>query len=157
VIIGPETEDGDRWYFSLNNRRLWVLKRCREEGLLLATQNQIAVRVRAPKSVAEENRYTLEKCALQAKLMREGPITSNSKVVVGCATKTEASGDTPAPAAAQRKTIPVEKSNTPETLADALRSTTLVGRLDDSSSDDDDESSTELATASRKNPFSLLE
>ncbi|KAI2492366.1 hypothetical protein MHU86_22175 [Fragilaria crotonensis] len=32
VIVGPMADDGERWYFSLNNRRLWVLKRCREEG-----------------------------------------------------------------------------------------------------------------------------
>eukprot|EP00523_Entomoneis_sp_CCMP467_P019515 CAMPEP_0168819060 /NCGR_PEP_ID=MMETSP0726-20121227/8089_1 /TAXON_ID=265536 /ORGANISM="Amphiprora sp., Strain CCMP467" /LENGTH=195 /DNA_ID=CAMNT_0008871429 /DNA_START=44 /DNA_END=631 /DNA_ORIENTATION=+ len=34
VIVGPPNEDngGGPWYFSLNNRRLWVLKRCRDEG-----------------------------------------------------------------------------------------------------------------------------
>jgi hypothetical protein len=68
VIVGPE-EDGERWYFSLNNRRLWVLKRCREEGLL--ENNQIRVRWRQPKSAAEAQRYTLEKCALEAKFIRE--------------------------------------------------------------------------------------
>ena len=62
VLVGP-----DDWYFSLNNRRLWVLKRCREEGLL----ETIRVRVRAPKSAAEATRYTVENCALEAKLMRE--------------------------------------------------------------------------------------
>ena len=69
VIIGPESDDGP-WYFSLNNRRLWVFKRLREEGLL--PNNQIAVRVRPPKSEAERARYSLENCALEAKLMREG-------------------------------------------------------------------------------------
>ena len=72
--MGPETEEG-LWYFSLNNRRLWVFKRLREEGLL--PNNQVAVRVRLPKSDAERNRYTLENCAVEAKLMREGP-PSNS-------------------------------------------------------------------------------
>ena len=72
--MGPETEKG-LWYFSLNNRRLWVFKRLREEGLL--PNNQVAVRVRLPKSDAERNRYTLENCAVEAKLMREGP-PSNS-------------------------------------------------------------------------------
>jgi hypothetical protein len=57
------------WYFSLNNRRLWVLKRCREEGLL--SNNLIRVRVRKPKSVNEIERYTLDKCSLDAKLIRE--------------------------------------------------------------------------------------
>ena len=69
VIVGPKTDEGP-WYFSLNNRRLWVLKRCREEGLL-TNNNQIQVRVRPPKSSAEEARYSLENCALEAKVMRE--------------------------------------------------------------------------------------
>lgn len=68
VIVGPEAEDGP-WYFSLNNRRLWVLKRCREEGLL--ENNSIRVRVRAPKSESEMERYTLQNCAVEAKFLRE--------------------------------------------------------------------------------------
>ena len=70
VIIGPESNDGlGPWYFSLNNRRLWVLKRCREEGLL--DNNVIKVRVRDPKSDAEAERYSVENCALEAKIMQE--------------------------------------------------------------------------------------
>jgi hypothetical protein len=68
VIVGPEDSDGP-WYFSLNNRRLWVFKRCREEGLL--ENNVIRVRVREPKSGSEEDRYTLENCAVEATFMRE--------------------------------------------------------------------------------------
>lgn len=68
VIVGPEDEDGP-WYFSLNNRRLWVLKRCGEEGLL--ENSSIRVRVRPPKSESEMERYTLEKCAVEAKFLRE--------------------------------------------------------------------------------------
>ncbi|CAJ1932940.1 unnamed protein product [Cylindrotheca closterium] len=71
VIVGPpvsEDDDGP-WYFSLNNRRLWVLKRCREEGLL--PNNQIFVRVRKPKSEQEAQRYCLENCALEAKIIAE--------------------------------------------------------------------------------------
>jgi hypothetical protein len=67
VLVGPETDDDGPWYFSLNNRRLWVLKRCREEGLL--KDNQIAVRVREPKSASETSRYTVENCALEAKII----------------------------------------------------------------------------------------
>lgn len=71
VIVGPKDDsnnDSDgQWYFSLNNRRLWVLKRCREEGLL--PNNQIFVRVRKPKSEQEALRYSLENCALEAKIM----------------------------------------------------------------------------------------
>mmetsp|Transcript_10386 Transcript_10386/g.24953 ORF Transcript_10386/g.24953 Transcript_10386/m.24953 type:complete len:226 (+) Transcript_10386:1641-2318(+) len=66
VIVGPPNEDngGGPWYFSLNNRRLWVLKRCRDEGLL--EHNRILVRVRPAKSAAERERYTLRNCALEA-------------------------------------------------------------------------------------------
>ena len=70
VIVGPEDNDGP-WYFSLNNRRLWVLKRCRDEGLLENNHNLIRVRVRQPKSGGEEGRYTLENCSVEAKFIRE--------------------------------------------------------------------------------------
>jgi hypothetical protein len=82
VIVGPSANSNDKnehvdeqeggpWYFSLNNRRLWVLKRCREEGLLQSSNNRIRVRVRAPKSAAERERYSVEKCALEAKIVPE--------------------------------------------------------------------------------------
>lgn len=71
VIVGPDdvTSSDGPWYFSLNNRRLWVLKRCREEGLL--PNNQIFVRVRKPKSEQEALRYSIENCALEAKIISE--------------------------------------------------------------------------------------
>eukprot|EP00980_Cylindrotheca_fusiformis_P011280 scaffold2597_cov116-Cylindrotheca_fusiformis.AAC.8 len=70
VIVGPSETVGDEpWYFSLNNRRLWVLKRCREEGLL--PENRVFVRVRKPKSEQEALRYSLENCALEAKIIPE--------------------------------------------------------------------------------------
>ena len=70
VIVGPDENDGlGPWYFSLNNRRLWVFKRCREEGLLV--NNLIRVRVRQPKSAGEFERYSLDNCAVEAKFMRE--------------------------------------------------------------------------------------
>mmetsp|Transcript_56790 Transcript_56790/g.169572 ORF Transcript_56790/g.169572 Transcript_56790/m.169572 type:complete len:300 (-) Transcript_56790:270-1169(-) len=79
VLVGPPTHstegeeggNGGRWYFSLNNRRLWVLKRCREEGLLEGRGNTIRVRAREWKSDKERERYTVEKCALEAKFIRE--------------------------------------------------------------------------------------
>jgi hypothetical protein len=58
-------------YFSLNNRRLWVLKRCREEGLLANTNHKIQVRVREPKSKAERERYSVKNCVLEAKIVPE--------------------------------------------------------------------------------------
>ena len=72
VLTGPESDVGQhRWYFSLNNRRLWVLKRCREEGLLESTKHQILVRVRHPKSQSEKERYTIHKCVVEAKIIPE--------------------------------------------------------------------------------------
>ncbi len=72
VIVGPDEQDGKGpWYFSLNNRRLWILKRCREEGFLPG--NVIRVRVRAPKSHVEYERYSIENCALEATFKREKP------------------------------------------------------------------------------------
>eukprot|EP00569_Conticribra_weissflogii_P000245 CAMPEP_0171354782 /NCGR_PEP_ID=MMETSP0878-20121228/44883_1 /TAXON_ID=67004 /ORGANISM="Thalassiosira weissflogii, Strain CCMP1336" /LENGTH=276 /DNA_ID=CAMNT_0011860765 /DNA_START=406 /DNA_END=1236 /DNA_ORIENTATION=- len=72
VLVGPDENDGlGPWYFSLNNRRLWVLKRCEEEGMLDRFNGMIPVRVRVPKSRAEVERYTIENCATEAKFMRE--------------------------------------------------------------------------------------
>ena len=73
VIVSDEVDEsnGKHWYFSLNNRRLWVLKRCREDGLL--ENNTIKVRLRSPKSAAELERYSVKNCALDAKFMRERP------------------------------------------------------------------------------------
>jgi len=68
--VGPETADGP-WYFGLNSRRLWVLKRCREEGLL--ENNRIYVRVRECKSDAEASRYSVANCALEAKIVPDKP------------------------------------------------------------------------------------
>mmetsp|Transcript_12392 Transcript_12392/g.18641 ORF Transcript_12392/g.18641 Transcript_12392/m.18641 type:complete len:223 (+) Transcript_12392:97-765(+) len=75
VIVGPDEGDGKGpWYFSLNNRRAWVLKRCREDGIL--DKNIIRVRVREPKSEAERDRYSLKNCATDAKFLREKVPTS---------------------------------------------------------------------------------
>jgi hypothetical protein len=73
VLVGDETMDDDQgqWYFSLNNRRLWVLKRLREDGHLEQYGNKIAVRVRRPKSQQERERYTLANCALEARIIPE--------------------------------------------------------------------------------------
>lgn len=72
VLISHETStDNEPWYFSLNNRRLWVLKRLREEGHLEKYGNKVAVRVRKPKSQQEKERYTLANCAVEAKIVPE--------------------------------------------------------------------------------------
>lgn len=69
VIIGQPSDSGDPCFVSLNNRRLWILKQCRQMGLL--ENNQIAVRIRKPKSAAEAERYSSANCALEATIMRE--------------------------------------------------------------------------------------
>jgi len=72
VLIGPDANDGKGpWYFSLNNRRLWVFKQSLKEGLLDNDKynNTIPVRVRMPKSAAEAERYSVDNCALEAKFM----------------------------------------------------------------------------------------
>ena len=77
VIIGTDEKNhhdgGEPWYFSLNNRRLWVLKQCHREGLLDNERynNKIGVRARAARSQGEISRYTVANCALEAKFMRE--------------------------------------------------------------------------------------
>lgn len=90
VIVGPEDEDGP-WYFSLNNRRLWVLKQCRDEGLL--ENNLIRVRVRQPKSGSEEERYTLENCAVEAKFIREKDPKRNENGDSSANSRQEAPGE----------------------------------------------------------------
>ena len=83
VIIGTDdTDDGGKpWYFSLNNRRLWVLKQCHREGLLDNERynNKIGVRARAARSQAEALRYTVDNCALEAKFVREDIGKNGSK------------------------------------------------------------------------------
>ena len=83
VLIGPDENDGNGpWYFSLNNRRLYVFKQCLKEGLLDNDKynNKIPVRVRMPKSAAEAERYSVENCALEAKFMGKVKTTVDTGV-----------------------------------------------------------------------------
>lgn len=148
VIIGPETDEGP-WYFSLNNRRLWVFKRLREEGLL--PNNQIAVRVRAPKSDAEKTRYSLENCALEAKLMREGPPGGNSNK-----NKTEKTASAKQSVSRVDK---VPKENREELLGKAtkkLEALSFLGDDDDADKNDSSSDDSSVGMPGRSNPFSLL-
>lgn len=62
----------DTHYYSMNNRRMWVLKQCRELGLL--KDNQVLVRVRPmPESKKEREKYSEARCSLTAAFMREKP------------------------------------------------------------------------------------
>lgn len=74
MITVIQGDGGDGWYFSLNNRRLWVLKQCAEQGLI----STVRVRARCPKP-HEISRYTVDKCSLYATLMREKHSTDNSR------------------------------------------------------------------------------
>lgn len=58
----------DGAYFSLNNRRLYVLKELRLRGLLPG--NVISARVKAALE-REKERYRLDRCSLAAKIMKE--------------------------------------------------------------------------------------
>ena len=75
-----EGED-EPWYFSLNNRRLWVLKQLREEGLL--KDDKVKVRWRQPKSKAETERYTVANCSLHGSFVREKLPTESQKEEAG--------------------------------------------------------------------------
>jgi WD40 repeat protein len=55
------------YYFSLNNRRLWVLKQCRELGLLHENDHKILVVLDLRKQMREK--YTIDRCSLSAKFM----------------------------------------------------------------------------------------
>jgi hypothetical protein len=133
VLIGPIGEDGQPWYFSLNNRRLWVLKRCREEGLL--ENNRIRVRVRSPKSSGEESRYTIENCALEAKIMRESSTSTAQNILEKSATPDE-----------QR--ITAQLTGKDDSKSD-LKVSLSVTLKDESSGDDD-------SFHERSNSFSVL-
>jgi len=69
VLVGSGSSDG--WYFSLNNRRLWVLKQLRDGGFLEEQGNLVKVRVRQPKSQSEQERYNISNCALNARIIVE--------------------------------------------------------------------------------------
>jgi hypothetical protein len=65
IMVGPvDEETGEPWFFSLNNRRLYVFKQLCEEGCLEA----VPVRIRDMKP-HEQERYTVDNCGLNAKFL----------------------------------------------------------------------------------------
>ncbi|GMH50708.1 hypothetical protein TrRE_jg776 [Triparma retinervis] len=64
IIIGDVNEEGGVWYYSLNNRRLWVIKQLKKEGLV----ERVGTRARRFRG-KEPRRYCIEKCVLEANLM----------------------------------------------------------------------------------------
>lgn len=86
VIIGDVNEEGGVWYYSLNNRRLWVIKQLKKEGLV----ERVGTRARRFRG-KEPRRYCVEKCVLEANLMGGNHV---SKEDVGEVVKGgDASGD----------------------------------------------------------------
>jgi len=158
VLPGP-----DGWYFSLNNRRLWVLKRCREEGLL--KDDLIRVRVREAKSAAESERYSLKNCALEAKFMREkAPVNIND------GTKSLSLQDPDKNDIVKKKSCPQSKD--PDSNDDERNTKYAETSMNDNASeseqdvsigdDGDEESEAEISTSADeapqqqyKNPFCL--
>lgn len=55
--------------FSMNNRRLYVLKALREQGIITTVNARIRI---IDKNDKIAKKYTRDKCALKAKFMREG-------------------------------------------------------------------------------------
>jgi hypothetical protein len=65
ITVLTHPGDGEEgWLFSLNNRRLWVFKQLHAEGHL----ETVRVRMR-PVKPHEAERYTVERCALHARLV----------------------------------------------------------------------------------------
>jgi len=70
ITILPNTAvDGTQYYFSLNNRRLWVFKQLHEHGYFDGGK-KLRVRVKEPLP-REKERYTPERCSMTAKIMKD--------------------------------------------------------------------------------------
>lgn len=66
---GGSSDGTSGHYFSLNNRRLWVLKELRKAGKLPSNLVRVRTKEALPR---EKDRYTAGKCSLNASIMREG-------------------------------------------------------------------------------------
>ena len=70
TVISNAGPDGTPFLFSMNNRRLWVLKQLLAQGYF--SDRTLRVRVKDP-LLREVERYTIDRCSLMAKVMRDGP------------------------------------------------------------------------------------
>lgn len=68
ITVVSSTIEGKTFYFSLNNRRLYTLKKIRSLGLL--KDNIVRVRLKAALP-RERERYTPERCSMEATIMKE--------------------------------------------------------------------------------------
>ncbi|CAM9733986.1 unnamed protein product [Ectocarpus fasciculatus] len=119
ILLGPSDPAGDggqqqqQCFFSLNNRRLFVFKACREENLL-GPSGLVRVRARAMKA-HERERYTVERCSLQAKfLFAPKPATAGP-------TRQDPDDDVPV---VRLHPLP---ERTPSTTAEGVQATTAEG------------------------------
>jgi len=150
VIVGV-----DNWYFTLNNRRLWVLKQCRTEGLLV--NNVIRVRVKEPKSRHEkESRYTIENCSLHATFIREAKKTLKNHINDDDKSETNHSRRETIKTVNVGKELQVVEDN-----KEILTHTKVKNTTNRSNDDDDDDDGTSSDEEDRyykkKNPFCLYE
>ena len=158
VLVGPDENDGlGPWYFSLNNRRLWVLKQCHKEGILdnKRYNNTIAVRVRLPKSNAEAERYSVDNCALEAKFIREGgPKKKKCKTKKnGAVVQSETDGNCDDREASLSNEFSKMNTGVDVDIDDNQTCNETSCRSKEYNSDSESESSDDIA---HDNPFSLL-
>lgn len=78
---------GDGHYYSLNNRRLYVLKYLRANGFL-EPSNTVRARFKAPLP-REVKKYSPENCSLTATIMKERPVRD----VIGADEKADSAGE----------------------------------------------------------------
>jgi len=73
TILFNTMHDGQVYYFSLNNRRLWVLKELHARGYFEGKLHTVRLKEALPR---ERERYTIDRCSLTAKIMKEGALSS---------------------------------------------------------------------------------
>ena len=67
TVIANEFE-GETYYYSLNNRRLYTLKKLRNLGLLKDNCARVRIKIALAR---EKERYTIDRCSLEATIMKE--------------------------------------------------------------------------------------
>ncbi len=65
-------------YFSLNNRRLFVIKQLNDLGYFMNTENQVRVRFRRNALSRELERYTIQRCSVKATIMKAKDLQSEN-------------------------------------------------------------------------------
>ena len=76
TVLSNTMPDGTVYYFSLNNRRLWVLKQLHAQGYFKGKLLVVRTKEALPR---ERERYTIDRCSLTAKVMRESNVFINGE------------------------------------------------------------------------------